>query len=209
MLDSAERTGESMKAATAATEQMLRQRKLIGADRWDEMWEGVLHMAPSPNKRHTRLQGQLLHWLHVHWARPSGGQVDQEINVAAPGRWPHDYRIPDLSLLMPDRFSIDRDEYYDGAPTVAVEIRSPGDETWDKFPFYARIGVAELWVIDRDSKAPQVFRLIEGSYEEIPADPDGWHRSPLTGVWLRAEQPGRLGVQMAADAGTFERLPED
>ena len=25
-------------------------RKRTGADRWDEMWEGVLHMPPMPNR---------------------------------------------------------------------------------------------------------------------------------------------------------------
>ena len=32
-------------------EYMLWERRRTGADRWDEMWEGVLHMAPAPNKR--------------------------------------------------------------------------------------------------------------------------------------------------------------
>jgi hypothetical protein len=36
-------------------EHILQERKRTGADRWDEMWEGVLHMAAAPNKRHTRL----------------------------------------------------------------------------------------------------------------------------------------------------------
>ena len=26
-------------------------RKRTGADRWDEIWDGVLHMAPMPNRR--------------------------------------------------------------------------------------------------------------------------------------------------------------
>ena len=73
--------------------------------------------------------------------------------MASVGGWPHDYRIPDIVLLTPDRFQIDHDEYYDGAPTVVIEIRSRGDETWDKMEFYAGIGVPEVWVVDRDTRA--------------------------------------------------------
>jgi Uma2 family endonuclease len=188
---------------------MLQERKRTGADRWDEMWEGVLHMAAAPNKRHTRLQVQMHNWLEVHWARPGGNQVDLLVNIASVGGWPHDYRIPDIVLLTPDRFSIDRDDYYDGAPTVVVEIRSPGDETWEKLSFYAGISVPEVWVVDRDTRVPQMFRLAEGVYEDLHPAADGWVCSPMTGVWLRAEPEGRLAVRMADDSATRRSLPED
>ena len=61
-------------------EYVLEDRKRTGADRWDEMWEGVLHMAATPNKRHNRLQFQLCDWLDKHWAatlRESGRFNDQ------------------------------------------------------------------------------------------------------------------------------------
>ena len=31
---------------------ILAWRKRTGSDMWDEMWEGVLHMAPMPNREH-------------------------------------------------------------------------------------------------------------------------------------------------------------
>ena len=187
---------------------ILQQRKRTGADRWDEMWKGVLHMAAAPNKRHTRLQVQLHNWLETYWARPAGNQVDLLVNVASVDGWPHDYRIPDIVLLTPERFAIDRDEYYNGAPTVVVEIRSPGDETLDKLEFYADIGVPEVWVVDRDTRVPQVFRLADSDYEELHADADRWLRSPMTGVWLRSGSAGTLEVQMGDDAATRHSLPQ-
>ena len=131
------------------------------------------------------------------------------VNVASVGGWPHDYRIPDIVLLTPERFAIDRDEYYDGAPTVVVEIRSPGDETWDKLEFYAAIGVPEVWVVDRDTRVPQVFQLADDDYEELPAEADHWLRSPMTGVWLRPGSAGKLEVQMGDDAATRHSLPQE
>ena len=166
-------------------------------------------MAAAPNKRHTRLQVQLHNWLDAYWARPAGNQVDLLVNVASVGGWPHDYRIPDIVLLTPERFFIDRDEYYNGAPTVVVEIRSPGDETWDKLGFYAALGVPEVWVVDRDTRVPQVFQLAGSGYEELPAAANGWLRSPLTGICLRAGPAGKLEVQMGDDAATRHSLPQE
>ena len=51
-------------------EHVLAERRRTGADRWDEMWEGVLHMAAAPNRRHMRFQVQLHNWLETHWGQP-------------------------------------------------------------------------------------------------------------------------------------------
>ena len=148
-----------------APSHILQWRVRTGADRWDEMWQGVLHMPPMPNRTHQELEGALERWLWYHWAEPQGNKVYHQINVAPIGSWPNDYRIPDLVLLTPERFDIDHDEYFEGAPTVVVEIRSPGDETLDKMSFYAKLGAPEMWIIDRDSKLPELTVLGEGEYE--------------------------------------------
>jgi len=189
-------------------EEILRWRSRTGADRWDEMWEGVLHMAPAPTRQHQRLAVQIHAWLETYWARPRGGEVDLSINVASVGGWPHDYRIPDLVLLTPDRFPIDRDDYLEGAPAVVVEIRSPGDETLEKLPFYAKLGVPEVWSIDRDSRAPQILRLSGNDYEEVPPDVEGWLQSPVTDVRLRAEPGNKLAIQIHDAPASRRLLPE-
>ena len=129
-------------------------RKKAGIDKFDEMWEGVLYMTPAPKRSHQDFVVEMYTWLRSYWARPHGNQVHHQVNVTSPGGWPDDYRIPDLVLLTPDRFDIDHDLYFKGAPTVVVEIRSPGDETMEKMPFYARLGVPEVWIVDRDTERP-------------------------------------------------------
>jgi len=199
-----------MRAVMADVPQhILDQRARTGADRWDEMWRGELHMPPMPNREHQDLAKFLLIWLEAHWAAPHGNRVHQQINVASPGGWPSDYRIPDLVLLTPDRFEIDRNEYFEGAPTVAIEIHSPGDETIEKMPFYAKLGVPEVWIIDRDTKVPEVHVLRGGDYQRQAPEPDGWLRSAATGVWLRAETEHRLAVQLGDDESTKRVLPEN
>jgi len=184
-------------------------RKRTGADQWDEMWEGVLHMPPMPNRAHQDLEGALEAWLRVYWAQPRGGKVYHQINLASVGGWPDDYRIPDLVLLTPDRFHVDQNEYFEGAPTVVVEIRSPGDETTEKVPFYAKLGVPEMWIIDRDAKVPEVYVLQGGQYQSQAADAQGWIRSVATPAQLRAEPGQKLAIRLADAPDTLRLLPEE
>lgn len=183
-------------------------RKRTGNDKFDEMWEGVLHMTPAPKRSHQNFEWELENWLRSHWARPLGNRVYHQVNVAAPGGWPDNYRIPDLVLLTPERFDIDHDAYFEGAPTVVVEIRNPGDETMEKLPFYAQLGVPEVWVIDRDSKTPELYLLESGVYRLQTPAADGWLQSIATGIRMRGESGNRLALQLAGDAATQRFLPE-
>jgi Uma2 family endonuclease len=188
---------------------ILAWRKRTGADRWDEMWEGVLHMAPSPNREHQDLEGAIETYLRLRWARPRRARVYHQINLTPRGGWPDNYRIPDLVLLSPARFDIDRNEYFEGAPDVVVEIHSPGDESYEKLEFYATLGVPEVWIIHRDSKEPEIHFLQAGRYEPRAAGEDGWVLSSVTGIELRVGKPGKLAIRLAGDDNTREDLPEE
>jgi Uma2 family endonuclease len=188
---------------------VLAHRKLTGADQWDEMWEGVLHMPPPPNLDHQDLEGALEAYLRFRWAAGCGGKVYHQAAVAPIDGWPKNYRVPDLVLLLPRRFAIDRKEYFEGAPDVVVEIHSPGDEAYEKLPFYAKLGVPEVWIIHRDAKTPEIHVLRRGRYKRQAARADGWLRSPGTGVELRVGRPGKLAVRLAGDDATRQELPAD
>jgi hypothetical protein len=91
-----------MKAVMASVpEHILEWRRRTDADQWDEMWEGVLHMAPSPNCDHQDLEGALETWLRQNWGKSNGGHVLHQINIADPdaANWKNNYRIPDLGTL--------------------------------------------------------------------------------------------------------------
>ena len=187
---------------------LIEWRKQTGAHQWDEMWEGVLHMPPSPNRDHQDLEGELETWLRVFWSHPRGAKVYHQINITPPGGWPNNYRIPDLVLLTPDRFDIDRNEYFEGAPTVVVEIHSPGDEAYEKLPFYAELGVPEVWIIDRDTRLAEVHVLKDNEYQKRPAAEDRWISSDITGILLRGDPNGKLAIQLADDLETRREFPE-
>ena len=148
--------------------------------------------------------------MQTHWAEPRGCQVDQEVNLTTPEdepRWIHNYRIPDLVLLTPDRFHIDKGEYMAGAPLVVIEVRSPRDETYEKFPFYAGLGVPEVWVFDRETREPELYALKSGrEYELMEPGADGWIRSPASGIEFHQALPGKVWVRIAGDDATAKDI---
>jgi Uma2 family endonuclease len=189
-----------------ALPEMLALRKKTGADRWDEMWEGELHMAAAPRRDHQDFEWSLETFLRRFWARFSGGRVYHQINVAAPGGWPNNFRIPDLVLLFPNRFHIDRNEYFDGGPDVAVEIHSPGDESYEKLDFYFSVDVREVWIIHRDRLQVEIFLPRKRGRKTVAPDADGWLTSRATGVQFRT-RGGKLHVRIAGDDATLTKLP--
>lgn len=197
-----------MKAVMAnVPEHILEWRRRTGADQWDEMWEGVLHMAPSPNRDHQDFEYELEAWLRENWAAPNGCRVYHQINISQPGTWPNNYRIPDLVLLTPARFHIDCNEYFDGGPDAVVEIHSPGDEAFDKLPFYALIGVREVLIIDRDTKEPEIYELMGGEFRLRDVDSDGWMKSSVAGFELRAASDDKLEIRIIGRDDTRALLP--
>jgi hypothetical protein len=109
---------------SAIPAEILAWRKRTGADRWDEMWEAVLHMPPAPNRDHQDLEWNLEFYLRMHWARPYRARVYHQINVAATCSWPHNYCIPDLVLLLSAATAIELRAGHSGK----LDIRVAGDE---------------------------------------------------------------------------------
>jgi Uma2 family endonuclease len=188
--------------------EVLAWRRKTNAHNWDEVWDGVLHMTPMPSPQHQDLGGEIEAWLRYRWARPRGCRVFRDVNLAPPGGWPdQNYRCPDLLLLTPARFATERETHFEGAPDAVVEIRSPGDETYEKLPFYAALGTPEVWVVHRDTKVPEVFVLRGGAYVLKAADAEGWVRSDAIGVELRPGPAGKLTTRLAGDPASAEALP--
>jgi Uma2 family endonuclease len=185
---------------------VLALRKKTGADRYDEMWDGVLHMAASPRRDHQDYEGGIEAFLRRYWAPRTGGKVYHQINVASPGGWPRNYRIPDLVLLLPDRFHIDRNEYFEGGPDVAAEIHSPGDEAYEKLDFYFSVGVREVWIINRDTLAVEIFLPRKRGRKTVKADAHGWITSSVTGVQF-GTRGKKLQLRIAGDDATLTNLP--
>ena len=135
-------------------EQLLAQRRRSGADRFDEVWEGVYVVAPDPDSNHGDLQGELAPLLKVA-ARRLGLRRAGTFNLGAPD----DFRIPDAGLL-PGPHGVWHD-----AAVLVVEVLSPDDRTFDKLDFYTDHGVQELLVVDGQVRTVRCFALQDGQRE--------------------------------------------
>lgn len=184
--------------------QELERRRRMGKDVRDEMWEGVLHMAPAPTLEHQRIQDRLLLFLVPLLESRRAGVLVSGINVFSQKAGEEDYRIPDLTFVAAGRENLlAADGVRGGGPDVVLEIHSPGDETYEKLSFFSRLGVGEVVVVDRDTKKPEVFRLAGPEYLAVAPDREGWITSECLGVRMRAlaSQPKRLVVEDLADSG--------
>ncbi len=145
---------------------LLEERAAKGLDRWDEMWDGVLHVVPAPYSRHQEIVawlGELLRPL----ARERDLLCHHEVNLHRPGR-DDDYRIPDLAVWT---HAVASDRGVEGAALTVVEVRSPDDESDEKVPWYLDVGVREVVLIDRDTLRVEVFRSLDDTTgHPVPAD---------------------------------------
>lgn len=156
-------------------ERMIAERRRLGLDRWDESWEGVLHVVPPPSERHQGIEHELAVALHRP-ARRRGLRVRAETGVFASDQ---DYRVPDLVVFSEEAAS---GRGVDGAPEIVIEIRSPGDESDEKVPWYLARGAKAVLVVDRDSLALQ---LSTPTGRREPADDGSVVLEPL-GIVVRA-----------------------
>jgi Uma2 family endonuclease len=143
----------------AAFEQLLEQRQRLDQDRRDEVWEGVLHMIPPPSHEHERMAVKLVRVLD-----PLAEAADLELTgTVGIGGGPHDYRVPDLAM-----HRAGAPEQWHPTAALVVEIVSPGDESWEKLPFYAAHHVDEVVLVDPQRRKVDWLGLdADGGYKPI------------------------------------------
>jgi hypothetical protein len=67
--------------------------------------------------------------------------------------------------------------------------------------------VREIWIIDRDTKRPEVLQLTGGEYQAVDPAADGWIRSGVADVEMRPSREGKLEIRLAGRNDTLARLP--
>ncbi|MEK7469117.1 MAG: Uma2 family endonuclease [Planctomycetota bacterium] len=177
------------------TEDDIAERQRLGLDLFDEEWEGVYHVTPAPSVDHQVVLTGLLRFLGALLESRGGGTVLPEVNVFREGPKQPDYRVPDLVFVALGREAIiARDGIRGGAPDAIFEILSPRDESYQKFGFYAAIGVPEILIVGPEERAAEVWALAEGRYMKVPAGADGAVVSRALEVSFRTQagSPARL-----------------
>ena len=139
-----------------AVEALLERRRALGLDGRDEVWEGVYHVAPHEHPRNGVIAMSLSDLLNAR-ARAARLVPGGSFNLGEPD----DVRVLELGFhrQVPDGV-------YASTAALVVEVRSPRDETFQKFGFYAAHGVEELWVVDPLERSVRIWQLREGAYAE-------------------------------------------
>jgi Uma2 family endonuclease len=172
---------------------LLEERRRLGVDRWDEVWNGELHMVPPPAERHQSLGSRLIEVLGP-LARGRGLKLTYEIGLFVSA---DDYRVPDLGVYRPEQASA---RGIEGTAELVVELVSPGDESRAKLPWYAAHGVREMVLVDRDTLEVELFRTVEGE----PVRDEG-ARSEVLGCTLARVDADTLRI--TAPAGPVDVSP--
>ena len=142
----------ALDATGTGLDALISRRRELGQDRYDEVREGAYFMVPAPGGPHADVDAQLVALL-----RPAARRLGLTYTTATNIGEADDYRVPDGAIF---------DERPAGtyAPTarLVVEVRSPGDDTYDKVPFYAARGVEELLVADPQARTVTLLDLTTG-----------------------------------------------
>jgi len=168
-------------------EALLERRRCTGADRWDELWDGVLHMPPPPGDAHQAL-GQGLFRVLAPLAEARSLRPRYETGLF---RTADDYRVPDQSYAPPERFS---DRGIEGAAALVVEIRSPHDETYEKLDWYAAQGVPEVLVVHPEDRRVELYVLRGARLVLVQADAAGEVASEVVAARFATVAGPRLRV---------------
>jgi len=140
-------------------EALLERRRRAGADRLDEVWQGVRHVVPGPSIEHADLSQQLAELLGPP-ARAAGLRPTiSEFNL---GESEHDFRVPDGGLHRPGAAGV-----WHATAALVVEILSPEDETWQKLAFFAAHDVDEVLIVDPTERTAAWLALGDGEYRRV------------------------------------------
>lgn len=180
-----------MRAVLVNAEWELERRRRLGLDKQDERWDGEWRLVNPPRRWHARLNSDMFRVLapraEARGLSPycEGTGVFEDVDT--------NWRVPDQVYARPDQ---EIDEGVAGAELV-VEIRSPGDDSYAKLPFYAERGITEVLVV-HDDRRVELYRLDEGGAYELLDDPV----STALGVTFTTVDGPKLRISW--DAGTAE-----
>lgn len=145
-----------------------RARAGTDADRYTEVWDGVVVLPAVPNNEHQRMVTRLCVPFSavVNWDAGDGVLPGANVSDRTPD-WKENYRCPDVVVALAGGRAKDCGSHWCGGPDLVVEIQSPGDEPRDKLDFYAAVGCREVLVIDRDPWAMELYRLDAGELRSV------------------------------------------
>ncbi len=168
----------------------LEERRRLGHDRFDEVWDGVLHVVPSPNAHHQIFESDLEAVLRP-LALSAGFKLIHNLDLLDREKGENNYRQPDIAIVSPKDI-IKRG--INGHAELVIEIRSPNDESYEKLPFYESCQIPECWIVQPETREFEVFVLQRGKYVTAKPHKDGTVVAPRFDLKLRLVDGPKLRV---------------
>ena len=137
-----------------------------------EIIDGVLYTQSRPRPRHAHsswvIGGELYDPYYRGRGGPGGWWILEEPGIELPGS---PEIAPDLAGWRRERMpELPPDDPIRVVPDWVCEVLSPTNRTYDratKLPYYARVGVGYLWLVDPHARTVEVKRLASGFWTEI------------------------------------------
>ncbi len=126
-----------------------------------EYIDGEIYMLASPKTVHQQVLGELyglfFNWFKGKQCRPMLAPFDITLR-----RFPEDKNIvqPDLMVICDLEDKLDERNYYQGVPTLLVEILSEssrGKDSVKKLDLYMSTGVREYWIVNPFNREVTLF----------------------------------------------------
>jgi Uma2 family endonuclease len=171
----------------------LEERRKWGADRWDEVWEGVLHLVSPPKTRHQRFEGALERALS-QLAVARGLECFRQLGFFDPKNMDENYRVPDITILRTEDVG---ERGAMGRAELVIEVLSPHDESREKLPFYAKHRVGEVWIVDPITCVPEIYTLRGTTYFAIAPNRHGVAEAPRLELELKVIDGPKLRISWA------------
>jgi Uma2 family endonuclease len=136
------------------------ERDALFPNNRDEVWDGVLVMAPLPNTEHQDIVFGLGMAFGMTVSRAAGDRIHPGANVSdRDAGWTQNFREPDVVVYLGTNPARDAGTHWVGGPDLGVEIVSPGEDPRAKLAFYSAVGTRELMIVERNPWAVELYRL--------------------------------------------------
>jgi Uma2 family endonuclease len=181
--------------------ELIRERRERGADRYDEVWEGVYIVPPLATNAHQGLTVALAAIAFNVITLEGRGQAYAGANVSDRRfGWKRKFRAPDVVVVLTGSRAVDCNTHWMGGPDFLVEVQSPGDQTEEKIPFYSEIRARELLIVHRDTRRLRLYR--HNGTELAPVKPTDFQ----DGKWLVSEVVPLAFRRKAARGGALTEV---